>query len=1475
MNKIKPKYDISVWLLLTAAVFIVVFFLWYFFIYVSGQEKLQVQKDFRALTQIGDNFKSRYESYISIIKSEYLQKKLSEETNGLADSISMLKDQKEALNEIRSNFRSTLEDIFKFKNDINKSDSLYKSLNILQETMERFKKIRKKYGFIDSVGKQQAYDQVNAEIREDFAGLELAENRLDNNYIYFGGRHYLSDTTGLPTSEQVFYRMKKSTFFIPIERKDTFGEFLVIKRDTKNKLFYSSFPGDLEVNTLDSLIKSPGEVVAGAVTDAKISGIDYKIFLTSLDLENGEKYFIGGLINKDNYVKEIRSINYFLVLIIVIVFIIFLLSIPLFKIKMTGESQQFKIPDLVLSTLSIILGTSFVVLVILSTLGYFRTMNNVDSSLKDLSNKIKNNFIDEINRIDRTLDQFIAKSLIVKGKFYNSKHPQIKFNNSNSIRLSDFSYVGFKNSIYYRLDDTNYANNKDKFNPDGVLFIRSNDTNFVRYTISDSSYLKSPNNAQLNDSAYIRLNDSAYNFFKLIFMLNKKGDQDKTIISSRQTEERPENYSYRDYFKKSGEWELNGKKIMIDFIYSSTSGEQLGVVSKRQKDKVYVITSRLYSVINTIMPPGYGFCIIDKKGDVKFDSDPEKMLRENFLTETKNSGQLLSAIYGNEETLFSGKYLGKSHSFYIQPIKNLPLYLVTYYDNTYSNSLNTQVTSNVVLFSVALLIMFFIILLGFRLIHYKKSGLKRRFDIVKFLKPDKYKSPFYFGMIASNIVATILIIISYFLANPVTIIYLVYLCVVIQLIAVYFRTEYEIRKEFTDKANSYRYLVFAGIIIIIIYYLAFKVSADIVYLTGFAVILLSADYYILIKRELIPSKKFRFYIDKSDPKLFYTYLFSWLCLIAVIPIIVFYIIFYNYETELDLAHSLYSYAEDETVRTYDIDKFYNDNMKRSFNFFRTVREKEGIYLLKHIQRYRHNADISLINDQSNYRTNDTTNKFLLDTLKIYASKDNITLPVNSLNNMIIYYKAGIDPLSRERRSLVQRDTNGIFIEPSGEVFLKYRMRQIHYSAAKNSPNVYYLGKAYGFGFDKPEIFILSVVAILAILFIMWKLIKFISDKMFGFSIKEERKFEDLLNYHKELGNNIIIYPSASSEDFINTIKLDPMSSVFDYGTSEPEKYSRKNMNSSNVIVQNLDINFEKPEKDSEKLSEINTLGKIPGTQLFLLFNRGIEKLIELTKAKIKSEKFNYKLGSLKKLLALLESMHKNYDHVYSPLIGAENRQIKDMLDRLPEDTRKKYGNLSEEIKRVIITELTVLGLPDKTIGKYAEQIITYANQNAESDTVCEKIVLKVQETAKSYYESIWSSCTNEEKLVLDDMSENLLLNSENRRIIMILMAKGLLKKDVSIDMVNKSFRNFVNTKKESESEKEYLGVRKAGNWAKYRAPLLLILAAIAFFIVLQENVFPNIYSMLTVILGIITAIGKISGLFGSGGASKAADTASG
>ena len=65
----KQKTVVSVWLLFIAAFLIVVFFIWYFFIYVNSQEKLLIQKSFRALTQLGENIKNRYDSYRSIIES--------------------------------------------------------------------------------------------------------------------------------------------------------------------------------------------------------------------------------------------------------------------------------------------------------------------------------------------------------------------------------------------------------------------------------------------------------------------------------------------------------------------------------------------------------------------------------------------------------------------------------------------------------------------------------------------------------------------------------------------------------------------------------------------------------------------------------------------------------------------------------------------------------------------------------------------------------------------------------------------------------------------------------------------------------------------------------------------------------------------------------------------------------------------------------------------------------------------------------------------------------------------------------------------------------------------------------------------------------------------------------------------------------------------------------------------------------------
>jgi hypothetical protein len=106
-------------------------------------------------------------------------------------------------------------------------------------------------------------------------------------------------------------------------------------------------------------------------------------------------------------------------------------------------------------------------------------------------------------------------------------------------------------------------------------------------------------------------------------------------------------------------------------------------------------------------------------------------------------------------------------------------------------------------------------------------------------------------------------------------------------------------------------------------------------------------------------------------------------------------------------------------------------------------------------------------------------------------------------------------------------------------------------------------------------------------------------------------------------------------------------------------------------------------------------------------------------------------------------------------------------------------------------------------------------------------------------------------LLLIDIADNLLLNDKNKKVIEILIDKGLLKKNVSIDIINQSFRNYVNTKSETDYEKEYLKVRKSGKWGNYRAPILLVLFAVAFFMV--RKIFTSMLSILTVVLS-ITAI---------------------
>ncbi|MCK5101552.1 MAG: hypothetical protein KAR17_02015, partial [Cyclobacteriaceae bacterium] len=363
--------------------------------------------------------------------------------------------------------------------------------------------------------------------------------------------------------------------------------------------------------------------------------------------------------------RQIRSINAYVALLLLIIFFIFLFSIPLIKLKMISENLQLKMRDLSLSGLSIIFGAFFTLLVILSLYSQYQREENVNNSLENLSNSIRDNLVSEIKQINLTLDKLKVVA--------RTKYP-------------------FEELI----------NDKSKGH-------------------------------EIKTKEDFCLDSLSYKYYKLFFDLDASGQQ-KIISTSRiQGVSSWDNYSFRRYYKESGEWELDSLQIMLDFIVSNTSGEKLGVISKRNEKFIYVITSRLYSVINTILPLGYGFCVIDKMGDVKFHSNSGRMLQENFIEESENSSDLKQAIFGNLSTHFSANYVGKSHLSFVQPIETLPLHIVTFYDESYLHSVNLKITNLTFIFSLLVLVMFFLMVMGSWFVIHNKTELNRNLDLIEWI----------------------------------------------------------------------------------------------------------------------------------------------------------------------------------------------------------------------------------------------------------------------------------------------------------------------------------------------------------------------------------------------------------------------------------------------------------------------------------------------------------------------------------------------------------------------------------------------------------------------------------------------------------------------------------------------------------------------------------------------------------------------
>jgi hypothetical protein len=441
------------------------------------------------------------------------------------------------------------------------------------------------------------------------------------------------------------------------------------------------------------------------VADVSIGGTAYKAFFQPVripidirsETNDPERvWVIVGLIKASNFRALEMSISSSIVLVVICLVLISFLVLPYLRIRYIGPRERIGKYDMIALASAILVLSSIVVYGLVHVVEYAEWKERADYNLKTLAEDIKEAFMEEINALGCEVANVNKKR--------------------NDLRTCDPSGVTIPkvfDSFGKKTDNTGADKKKLSPNDDCVC--------------------------ALSDVKNIEL--KVYPFMKMVFWLNKDGLQIEKwgILEEPTPIVRLEN---RNYFKRALErdlWEDVGAKKArtncishanskllpgrcVESIRSLTTGLVTAVLSRRiggnketDPDTAVVVAtdSSLLSVIDPVMPAGYGFCIVDKSSKVLFHSESKRNLRETLSTELDDGLKLEAAMFSGTDTLFTSDYRTQSYRFYVRPLTVVPWWLVVFAEKKPLRATHLQILTFwlvlYVVYSLGLMIIFILL----------------------------------------------------------------------------------------------------------------------------------------------------------------------------------------------------------------------------------------------------------------------------------------------------------------------------------------------------------------------------------------------------------------------------------------------------------------------------------------------------------------------------------------------------------------------------------------------------------------------------------------------------------------------------------------------------------------------------------------------------------------------------------------------
>jgi hypothetical protein len=455
----------------------------------------------------------------------------------------------------------------------------------------------------------------------------------------------------------------------------------------------------------------------------KIPNTNYSIFLAT------------GIDNA-TFQANIREIETNLLIISLLTVIVLVLGINFIKPIVSSYKERLSQTDLVSVAFSI--GILIAVLVVFGIISYWDNAIKIRTTddLKVLVNTIDTNFKDQIESY---------KKWPTDSRFKDKR--KASENNHAKIYLETDSKPSSVNGEPLTKKDT-LLRTREKY-----IDIKSS---YLQKTTKDSTKLTHLDN-------YFRMNK-----YGLITT-----DLSTSIPDIRRK------YADRMYFeilqRKNKNNQNNERKIdkLLTAVFSRENNRYQWIYAERnsisEEKGIKGIAFREYFSEEIILPPGTGYMIIDRGGEVLMQNDPEKNLYQNLRYGSKRNLELISLLSGIDQRSFEMEYHGIPYQVYAKKLNvevDSPVYILGVRNLSHLNRLAIFTFSNGFLISV--FYGFFILLITYIYSALFYNGRLSLFSNHHFyhLFPDNSRTDQYKQLLIVNSIAILLVIIVSLLSSP-------------------------------------------------------------------------------------------------------------------------------------------------------------------------------------------------------------------------------------------------------------------------------------------------------------------------------------------------------------------------------------------------------------------------------------------------------------------------------------------------------------------------------------------------------------------------------------------------------------------------------------------------------------------------------------------------------------------------------------